>query len=227
MRHGAGVLIVGALLSCGVAAASTGVAVGVQRPALRVDARGNAEISWTQSGTRRTLLVPPTGRVLPGGRLSGRDVSRSASSPAIPFRRVLRRTPDGRLWALQDWTVLPGRRELRFARWRGAPMKITLTTRPRFDGELVEGRATFAGSAVTGYSLTPAGKRVRVFAYVDAARGGSWQRVGGVAPRSDGSFRLYLAPAKLGPRYRVTVVGPNRGATFVPDGSAVVASSIR
>jgi hypothetical protein len=91
MRRGAGVLTVSALLACGTAAASTGVAVGVQRPALKVDARGNAEISWTQDGARRTLLFPPTGRVLPGGTLAGRDVSRATTAPMIPFKRVLRR----------------------------------------------------------------------------------------------------------------------------------------
>ena len=65
-----------------------------------VSRRARAEVSWTAAGVRRYVFVPPTGRVYPGRRLAAADVSRSSSVVALPFRRVLRRTPDGRLWAL-------------------------------------------------------------------------------------------------------------------------------
>ena len=170
--------------------------------------------------------MPPTGRVYPGRRLAAGDVSRSSTAVAIPFRRVLRRTPDGRHWALQSWRVRPGGPvELRFSRWRGAPPVITLTTAPRFDGELVSGRATFAGRAVPLYSPTPEGKRIRSYVYIDRATPTGWSRIGGVATRADGTFRLYVPPASLGTRYRAVLPGPNIGATFAPDAVSRAAPS--
>lgn len=216
-----------ALASAAAASASITVATNVQRPALRVDARGNAEVSWTAGGARRYLLVPPTGRVFPGRRLSGRDVSAGTTSVSLPFRRVLRRTPDGRLWALQTWRVRPGGPvELRFSRWRGAPPRVTAETRPQFQGELLTGSATLAGRPVPLFSPTPEGKRIRSFAYVDRWNGTGWSRVAGAATRADGTFRLFISAGALAPRYRAVLPGPNVGATLAPDVvSAAVPSS--
>ena len=203
--------------------AATLVAKNAQRPALRVDAAGRAEVSWTERGVRRYLLVPPRGRVLPGGR-AGRDVSRAVSGPALPFLRVLRRTPDGRLWALQAWRVVPqGAVELRFSRWRGAPTEVTATaTEDRLDG-----RVTFHGRGVYGYTPTPEGRRIRVYAYVDCfgcpAAPARWRRLIAVAPRApDGAFTLALTPERQGLRYRISVPGPQLGTTYAPDASTVV-----
>jgi len=188
------------------------------RPALKVDARGNAEVSWTSGGVRRYVLVPPTGRVYPGRRLSGADVSRSTTAVPIPFRRVLRRTPDGRYWALQTWRIRPGGPvELRFSRWRGRPPQVTLAASRRFDGELLTGRATFAGRPVPLYSPTPEGKQIRSYAYVDRALASRWDRIAGVATRADGTFRLFVPAGKLGVSYRAALPGPNIGATLAPD----------
>lgn len=211
------------------AGASASITLGTnpQRPALRVDGRGNAEVSWTAGGVRRYVFVPPTGRVYPGRRLTAADVSRSSAAVALPFRRVLRRTPDGRLWALQTRRVQPGGPvELRFSRWRGPPPKVTVASKPRFAGELVSGRATFAGRAVPLYSPTPEGKRIRSYAYVERATSGGWSRIGGGATRANGSFSLFVPASKLGARYRVVLPGPNIGATLAPDVvSAAVPSS--
>src|SRR3954447_1064191 len=133
-----------ALAAPAAASASITVATNVQRPALRVDAQGNAEVSWSSGGSRQYLLVPPTGRFLPGRRLSGPDVSRATTAVSLPYRRGLRRTPDGRLWALQTWRVAFSKAvELRFSRWHGAPTQITLAARPSARTELLQGRATF------------------------------------------------------------------------------------
>src|SRR4051794_41930656 len=114
------VAAVASLAAPAAASASITVATNVQRPALRVDAKGNAEVSWSSGGRRQCLLVPPTGRFLPGGRLSRPDVSRPTTAVALPYRRVLRRTPDGRLWALQTWQVAFSKAgELPVSRWRG------------------------------------------------------------------------------------------------------------
>jgi len=204
------------------AAASITLAYDAQRPALRVDERGNAEVSWTAGGTRRYLLVPPAGRVYPGRRLAGADVSRPGTAAAVPFRRVLRRTPDGRLWALQAWRVKPGGPiELRFSRWRGKPPEVTLASKPLFNGELVFGRATFGGRPVPLTSPTPEGKRLRSYVYLDRLVGSSWQRIGGVATRADGTYRRLIRASELGSRYRAVVTGPNIGTTLAPDAVSV------
>jgi hypothetical protein len=215
------------LAPAATATAAITVATNVQRPALRVDARGNAEVSWTAGGLRRYLLVPPTGRVFPGRRLSGGDVSAGTTVVPLPFRRVLRRTPDGRFWALQTWSIRPGGPvELRFARWRGAAPRVTAETRPQFEGELLTGRASFAGRPVPLYSPTPEGKRIRSYAYVDRWTGRGWSRVAGAAARRDGTFRLFIGAGAAAPRYRVVLPGPNVGTTLAPDVvSAAVPSS--
>ncbi|MEJ7569378.1 MAG: hypothetical protein WKF41_14065 [Gaiellaceae bacterium] len=211
------------------ASGSASITLGTnpQRPALRVDGRGNAEVSWTAGGVRRYVFVPPTGRVYPGRRLTAADVSRASTAVAISFRRALRRTPDGRLWALQTWRVLPGGPvELRFSRWREAAPKLTLASEPRFDGERITGRATLAGRPVPLYSPTPEGKRIRSFAYIDRQMGSGWSRIAGAATRADGTFRLFVPAGKLATRYRAVLPGPNIGTTLAPDAvSAPVASS--
>jgi hypothetical protein len=224
-----GLLVIVALALGDAAAASITVATNVQRPALRVDARGNAEISWTAGARRHYLLVPPTGRFLPGARLPGRDVSRSTTAVAIPYRRVLRRTPDGRYWALQTWRVGFARAvELRFSRWRGAPTRITLVAEPFRRTELLTGRATFQGRPVTGSSPTNAGTRILHSAFADCWACGAvgWVRFGAKRTSGDGSFSITVPLDRRGTKYRVSITGPNRGATLAPD-AATVAPSVR
>jgi hypothetical protein len=214
-----GLIAVAVALTPAVAFASTTIATGVAQPSLRVDGRGNAEVRWTAGG-RHTLLVPASGRVLPGGRLSRPDVSRPAAA-AIPFAKVVRRTPDGRMWALQAWPVLGlGRPDLRIARWHGAPTKLTLT----IDGDTLIGRASFHGAPIPRYSRTFAGTRMRVYVYLDGWSGDRWRRIGGVAPRGDGSFRRLL-PASFAAdsKYRAVVTGPVVGNDIAPDAAAVAA----
>ena len=226
-----GFALIGLALPLAIAAsasASTTLGTNAQRPALRVDAGGNAEVSWTAGGVRRYVFVPPTGRVYPGRRLTAADVSRPSNAVALPFRRVLRRTPDGRMWALQTWRTNPGGPvELRFSRWRGTPPTVTVTSKPQFDGELVSGRATFAGRPVPLFSPTPEGKRIRSYAYIDRETTSGWSRIAGVATRADGTFRLFIPAGKLGARYRAVLPGPNIGTTLAPDVASVPVPSSR
>lgn len=193
------------------------------RPALRVDANGTAEVSWRSGGARQTVIVPARGRLYHGGSLSGPDVSRAASVPGLSLALAVRRTPDGRLWALQTWQVEPGGpKEVHLARWKGAPTKLMLSS----DGVRLTGTASFQGKPVTGRTFTLEGKRPRIYVYLDcfacpAATGGGWARMLGVAPRADGSFAVRLRPKWLGKRYRATVAGPNVGTTFAPDARVV------
>jgi hypothetical protein len=137
----------------------------------------------------------------------------------VPFAKVSRRTPDGRHWVLQAWSVAgEGTLDLRFARWHGTPIRLTLDVQ----GGALVGRATYHGSPIPLYSRTFAGTRMRVFVYLDGWSGGHWHRLFGVAPRADGSFRR-LIPESFAtyPRFRATVTGPAIGADITPDASVI------
>jgi hypothetical protein len=219
------------LVLCGLAgavvasaSASITIAYDASRSVLKVDAHGNAEVDWTEHGALKSMLVPPQGRYLPGGHISGPDVSKPAHGVALPYLRVLRRTPDGRLWALQSWSVQGGEREeLRFSRWKGEPTTVTAAIAEN----RVTGTAGFQGRGVFGFSPTTAGTPIRLYAWVDCGRGADapgWKRLIGVSLKGpDGQFSLFLKPAWLASRYRVTVPGPNRGATYAPDANVIVA----
>lgn len=216
-----------ALVAAAPAGASILVATGARSPALKVDAKGFAEVGWTDSGgVRRTLLIPPRGRVLPGGRLPGRNVARRDGA-RLAMAKVVLRTPDGRLWALQSWRRAE-RTELRFSRWSGSPTSVTLATICcRLDSETLEGRAVFSGKPVFGRSPTTAGRLVRIVAYLDRATTSGWAQMRGVFPRApDGIFRLWVRPEWQAPRYRVTIAGPNLAWAMAPDARAVAASSL-
>jgi hypothetical protein len=219
------VAVCGALAATGAVPAAASITTGYDatRPVLKVDSHGNAEVDWTEAGTRKTLLIPLTGRYLPGGHISGPDVSTPASGVALPYLRVLRRTPDGRLWALQAWSVEQSRVELRFSRWKDEPTTVSATV----DGDRLTGTATFQGHGVFGFSPTTAGTPIRLYAWVDCWRcqgASGWKRLIGVKLKGpDGAFSLFLKPEWQATRYRVTVPGPNKGATYAPDAAVVTA----
>jgi hypothetical protein len=197
------------------------------RPALRVDAKGTAEVSWRSGGARQTVLVPARGLLTHGGSLAGADVSKPARVPGVPLALVLRRTPDGTLWALQAWQVQAGGpTEVHLARWKGAPTRLTLSS----DGVRLTGTASFQGKPVTGHTFTLEGQHPRIYVYLDclacpAAHGAGWGRMLGIAPKADGSFAVRLRPDWTGKKYRATVAGPNIGTTFAPDARVVVSTA--
>jgi hypothetical protein len=157
-------------------------------------------------------------------------VSRATSAVKIAFRRVLRRTPDGRYWALQSWKLTRrGPVELRFSRWRGAPTQIELATEPTGGTERVVGRATFHGRPVTGFWRTLEGSPIREAAVVEcfACRGSNgWTWFNSVRTLADGTFGATVPLDARASRYRASIVGPNIGATLAPDASAVAATSL-
>ena len=218
------VAVVAAALACATAAAgSIDVTLGGSKPALKVDGRGAAEVSWIERGVRKTLLVPASGRYLPGGRILGADTSSPAPKQGVAQAVLVRTTPDGRHWALQRTPVQrDGSTALRLARWQGAATELVAS----LSGERISGTATFAGRGVFGTSPTTAGAAVTHFAWVDCWRCGGargWKRLLGVRLRGPkGSFAAALRPAWRASRYRVTVLGPNRGADYAPDAVVVV-----
>jgi hypothetical protein len=207
-----------ALAGAAAAHASVWIANAPRTVALKVDVHGAAEVDWSDGSGRHTILVPPTGRLQPGGRISGADVSRPASLH-LPYQRAARRTADGTQWVLQAWAPKPGGPiELHLARWRGAATTVTASVE---DNRLV-GTVRFGGAPVSGTSKTPEGKPMRVVAYVDGYRATRWDRLTGVAPKANGTIALFLRPSWQAAKYRVTVAGPNRGTQLAPDAQANV-----
>jgi hypothetical protein len=213
-----------ATLTCVVApsaAASIVVATNAQRPALRVDANGNAEVSWTNGGRRQTLLIPARGATLPGVRLAGADVSRPVRGPAIPLVRVLRVGRGGWYYALQTWQPVPtAPAELHFARWRGSPTNARMTVHRSVASDVVTGTVTFAGKPIPTSWDGPDGNVVHAFVFLDSLVDSGWKRVGGVAPGHDGAYQEVVPYNLVGERFRATIEGPNIGATYAPDATA-------
>jgi hypothetical protein len=218
-------LLVGAALLLPAAQPGASIFVGTNpvRATLGVDSNGTAVVTWVQGGARQAVTVPAHGQLFHGGSLS-HDVSRPAGKGGIANPLVVRRTPDGRTWALQAWPETPGGPvDLHLARWKGAPTKLTLA----YDGSNLNGRATFQGKPVTGRSPTLEGKQLRIYVYLDCTgcpgSGAGWKRMLGVAPKADGSFSAFVRPEWKGKRYRALVAGPNLGVTFAPDAQAIAA----
>jgi hypothetical protein len=210
-------------LAAGTAHASVWVGENATRPTLRVDSKGTAEVRFTSRGRSDTVIVPAKGQLFHGGSLAGPDVARRVSTPKLPNAIVVKRTPDGRLWALQQLQVKPGAPlDLHLARWRGAPTAIELAR----NGEQLEGRATFNGRGVSGRTSTLEGKRPRIYVYLDYYAGGTWRRMLAVAPKANGTFSAFLRPAwQQASRYRATMPGPNIGAHFAPDAEKIISTS--
>jgi hypothetical protein len=204
----------------GTAQATVWVGTTTARPTLRVDAKGTAEVKFTSGGRTDTVIVPAKGQLYHGGSLAGPEVAKRVAAPKLPHAVVVKRTPDGRLWALQRMQVQPGGPlDLHLARWRGAPTAISL----QVIGDRLDGRATFNGKGVSGLSYTLEGKRPKIYVYLDYFSGGAWHRMLGVSPKSDGSFSAFLRPAwQTASRYRATVLGPNIGSSFAPDAETIV-----
>ena len=199
--------------------ASVGVGSGAAGPSLRVDAKGNAEISYTQGGAPETVLVPVTGAVIYGGQLTGPDVSKAATRPKLPFLKVLRSGPNGWFYALQTWPARIGPAELRFSRWQGEPDQADVhgdagarRHRSRGQGHLrrqadpddVEGarRARDRASTSTSTSRSAASGRLLGGVVGHAATG----RTGGSS-----------TAGRPGTCFRASVAGPNIGAVYAPD----------
>ena len=111
MRTPIAAVALAALAACVVSSASGSVCVtaGAYQPSLRVNSHGTAEVRWlTASGASRYAIITPTGLCKHQGvRMAGRDVSHRVTGVHIPFRGVVKQTPDGAFWALQSWRRRP------------------------------------------------------------------------------------------------------------------------
>jgi hypothetical protein len=200
-------------------AATAAITVGrnAAAPSLRVDAHGNAEVSWTSGGRKATMLVPASGPATASATLTGEDVSSAVRGDHIPFQRVLRWTPSGWYYALQAWRVDPdGPVALRFARWRGVPTEVSLKAEKSGSGGV-----RLSGHATLDERPLPHTARDR-FVYLETLVHGAWQRIDRIALSRSASYARAVPKRLLGDSYRATVLGPNVGATYAPDASSVV-----
>ncbi|MGI9657949.1 MAG: hypothetical protein ACR2OD_03495 [Gaiellaceae bacterium] len=202
------------------------------KPTLKVDSAGNAEVGWrTANGQRQTLLFPPTGKNLPGATISGKNVLKKAGGVKIPFRVTLKQAPNGTLYALQAWKPRKGApKELRFSRWTGDPTQLVLGTSVENDREKLAGAATLGTKGVFGKSLTPGGKKLQTFVFLDCnactSGGKGWQRIASRKPaKPSGTFALNVLPSKEGARYRAQLIGKNTKKIYAPDAQVVVRSA--
>ena len=136
--------------------------------------------------------MPKSGAVLYGGKLSGPDVSKAASSPSLPFVKVLRSGPGGWMYALQTWPTRNGPAELRFSRWQGTPTKLTFTATQEHLGIALEGKVTYDGKPIPTVSRAPGGVVIREYVYLDQQVAGQWKIIGGVSVKSNGTYRRMI-----------------------------------
>jgi hypothetical protein len=208
-----------AVAAAPVASGSYGLAQGASGPTLRVDSSGSAGVGWKVDGQQVSFVVPRSGNGYHG--VVAIDVSKRASL-ALPLAVAVRRTKDGTLYALQQFETASRPVSLDLSRWKGSPTKLTLAT----DGTHLTGKVTFGGHPVTGTSETPAGQAMRIYVYVDCfgcpGAANKWTQLLGVAPKSDGTFSIYLRSSWVGKRYRASVQGPNVGGQMAPDAQTII-----
>ncbi len=125
-------------------------------------------------------------------------------------------------YGLQQWQVQPGgAMELHFSRWSGAPpIALQLDT----NGVRLFGSATNQRKALSGFTTTLEGKRIRIFVYVDClgcpAAPNGWSRMIGAPPKADGSYAVFLKTEWKGRRYRASIVG----TAYAPDAETEIAA---
>jgi hypothetical protein len=200
---------VAALAAVPAAAAAITVSAGVTAPSLRVDAAGNAEVSWTAQGQRRSAVLRPTGARSTERGLVGTDISQAVRGTHVAFQRVIRSAPGGWYYALQVRRV-GGRVELRFARWHGVPTEVSLTATLVPNGVRLIGGATLDGKAF------PAATAARMRAQLEVKGDAGWRRLSTVTLNRSGRYDA-IVPDSASRTYRVVVPGPG----LAPDAAAV------
>ena len=224
-------LLLGALVlvvAPATAEASLKVAAWTSGEHLAVAPDGSALVTWREGGRLRRAVVRGdhiSYRARIGARRIGRQVR-----PTVAYGVSEVVLPGGMHYALQRVVRLGqfgrlGARELRFARWRGAPPQLVLTGEWAYHGRLprVCGTATYHGRPFYGGPHTLSGRPLDALGrnvYIDALRGNRWFRIMGVLTRPQGFALLIRDPAWRGSRYRALVPGPNVDGDLAPDVTA-------
>ena len=210
------------------AGASLKVSAWTGRERLAVARDGSAQITWREGGRTRTAVVRGT-RISYRATIGRHHVGRHVA-PGVAYGRdevVLR---DGTHYALQRIRRLGqfgqlGAPELRFARWRGAKPRLSLTGEWAYHGRFprICGTATYHGRAFFGGAHTLSGRPLDAFGrnvYIDVRRSHGWFRIMGVLTRPRGFALLIREGAWRGSLYRALVPGPNVDGDLAPDVTA-------
>jgi hypothetical protein len=208
------IIVVAALAAVPVATGAITLASGATAPSLRVDAAGNAEVSWTAQGQRKTAVLLPTGTPSTQRRLVGPDVSQPVRGTHIPFQRVIRSAPGGWYYALQARPV-GNHVELRFARWHGVPTEVSLTATIVPRGVRLAGQATLDGKPL------PPATAARTSAQLDLKVDGEWRTLTTVELSSAGRYNR-IVPDSGDRTYRVVVAAPG----LAPDAASVATAIV-
>jgi hypothetical protein len=152
--------------------------------------------------------------------------------PALAWKVVACKAPDGSYWALQSWqrmlpnygatpTAAQAVWELRLSHWTGALPVLTVQTDWAWhQWDHIFGTFSYDGSPVFGFKATPAGNPLDTFGrnlYVDtfdSSYGSGWKRENSFLTHTgDGVFCYSFNPhgshpAGKGTKYRATVEGP-------------------
>ena len=195
---------------------------------LAVASDGSAQITWREGGRTRTAVVRGT-RISYYATIGRHHVGRHVA-PEVAYGRdevVLR---NGTHYALQRIRRLGqfgqlGAPELRFARWRGAKPRLSLTSEWAYHGRFprICGTATYHGRAFFGGAHTLSGRPLDAFGrnvYIDVRRTNGWFRIMGVLTRPRGFALLIREAAWRGSLYRALVPGPNLDGDLAPDVTA-------
>jgi hypothetical protein len=210
------------------AGASLRVSAWTGREQLAVARDGSAQITWREGGRTRTAVVRGSHiayRATIGRHHVGRHIA-----PDVAYGRDEVVLPDGTHYALQRIRRLGqfgrlGAPELRFARWRGAKPRLSLTGEWAYHGRFprICGTATYHGRAFYGGAHTLSGRPLDAFGrnvYIDVRRSNGWFRIMGVLTRPRGFALLIREAAWRGSRYRALVPGPNLDGDLAPDVTA-------
>jgi hypothetical protein len=195
-------LLVLAAFAAPSAFASAIIGRNVARPALTIDSRGRAHVSYSLGGRRVSLVA--------WGAINARTPSRTVPQVKFQLRygkggrgRCLPydgaplawlveacKAPDGSYWALQSWQRLKpnyggtrGAWELHLSHWRGSPAQLVVYQNWAY-GRVrhIFGRLTYDGQGVYGFTSTPLGNPLDGYGrnvYVDtfdSAYGKGWHR---------------------------------------------------
>ncbi len=201
----------------GEATASELIGRDADRAGLRVNAAGQAHVSWYEDGATRHVVAgnainarPPSPGI-PQVSFQLRYGARSIASagcgsydgPPLAWLLVACKAPDGSYWALQRWQRLKpnyggktGVWELRLSHWSGPLPVLELWTDwayRRFDH--LYGRYSYRGAPVHGFRVTPQGSPLDDYGrnlYVDtrdSRYGPGWRRENSfLAQRPNGAF---------------------------------------
>ena len=215
--------------------------------ALAVNGQGEALLTYRAGGEVKRVLAwgavnaaaPTRGRRqvefkldYSGGSGTFRGSCGAYDGPALAWKVLACRAPDGSYWALQAWQrglpnygVAPSPPqavwELRLSHWTGEPAALTIKTDwayRRYDH--LYGSFTYNGGGVFGFRSTRFGVPLDTFGrnvYVDtfnSAYGAGWKRENSFLSHRPGGTFCYgfyphgARPVGRGTKYRATVIGP-------------------